>query len=1027
MQPTNTTASPDLFTQTQLSDLLAGRIGDRVYGNLQNAVVALQNSPERPATQGAVAQRSEFDALLERVDLQMSLLEENDSRADGASLPTLNQISAVRSVLANHIALYQSKKELDSNIKQNAEQAVLPADDAFEERIDRLHQQYTDAANQANLELRSIRHHLSSSRLTACSQETQRSQALEATALPTAITNAIDNAAAPVDFEPSTEHDSLQRELIKALSNNEAMHVTDPSKQTHLFSHLYAMMNSELLKNVPSDLESLLDFLLPPACTETKTPLAQLQLLIAALRGLDHTTAARVNGLLNTQITNELTAEMLLSRAQSSGSQRNQFLMLANQLPENAQKRAVLLFARTIIGICQQFVTEHKRLQENAKACAEQLSLEQKHKKMLDNITVRQLNTESQMWEKIHFNPGTTPATALLLPQRTPRFARASRRAMPEPTDCLLPETNFNYIAHDHQLMGIAGEIPKNSNKREAFYRALFKQKCAAVHVVSTKNEDDEINNLFYPEDLSFNTLLDYGADVVVKSIKQLSAAQCTPFAEDLGVKRIRRNEYEVILTTGKEQHTCRVLQTFVDDNDEESFWENHGALRQAFLAASQPHGASHPLLTLSKWNSYNAEDPQDDISDFLRAEPPLGSGEPTLALQTLAADILLQDSQSSLLSTVAALRACGYSKALNNEESLALLEKIETQRNTQRPALPANTQFMADFLSKNIEILTLRQQEIESELSEKAARSARGDIADTALHTSDMLRSNKIEAHYDRYTQDGQLHYIVHNGDSYDPVGLIPQTAQDIVQLYEMMFEHRLPSLHLSSPFTLHFPANIYQLKTAQTEQEQQLIQECGLGFRDGEFLISEQGVSSAGQSRMHIFTDQADSNGYVSAKMLGAPLTGEIKMHHHTVLLVKDGRKQRLNVLVTEYSGAAPTAQMMQFFHQQREQMRESDPSCSPIITLANGLIKKPALHLIGTDILLNDPNSSATSVIAALRACTDPRELGADLENLQLVVDVETMRREQEQQRQPLQQLNTPEVLLEPPLQNEEDNLR
>ncbi|MGL5251281.1 MAG: hypothetical protein ACRC7P_09410, partial [Enterovibrio sp.] len=78
-----------------------------------------------------------------------------------------------------------------------------------------------------------------------------------------------------------------------------------------------------------------------------------------------------------------------------------------------------------------------------------------------------------------------------------------------------------------------------------------------------------------------------------------------------------------------------------------------------------------------------------------------------------------------------------------------------------------------------------------------------------------------------------------------------------------------------------------------------------------------------------------------------------------------------------------------------QQREQFRRSDPTQSPIITLCAGLVYRPSLLVAGVDILFTDHKSTAQSVFSALSACTDPRALGSDIESIQLLVDVESMR--------------------------------
>ncbi|MGL5336996.1 MAG: hypothetical protein ACRC9R_12835, partial [Enterovibrio sp.] len=287
MQPTNTNtiASSAVFTKEQLSELLLGRVGNRVYGNLQNAVAALHNSPEQPATQGAAAApRTEFEALLERVDAHMSLLEENDSSATAPHLPTLDEISSVRSVLANYVAVYQGKKEMERSIEQRAAQGDISQDPSFMRQLNEQRVQYRDVSNQVNLELRTAQINLSRRATSARDPApSQASEAVARSALPSAISDLMDNSAAPSNFLPDMDHDALLLDLIVRLGNNQAMSVTNPTQQMNLFSHLYAMMNGELLGNAPKNLEELLCFLLPPVCANTKTDLAQLQLLIAAL------------------------------------------------------------------------------------------------------------------------------------------------------------------------------------------------------------------------------------------------------------------------------------------------------------------------------------------------------------------------------------------------------------------------------------------------------------------------------------------------------------------------------------------------------------------------------------------------------------------------------------------------------------------------------------------------------------------------------------------------------------------------
>ncbi|MGL6176467.1 MAG: hypothetical protein ACRC1U_05680, partial [Vibrionaceae bacterium] len=226
--------------------------------------------------------------------------------------------------------------------------------------------------------------------------------------------------------------------------------------------------------------------------------------------------------------------------------------------------------------------------------------------------------------------------------------------------------------------------------------------------------------------------------------------------------------------------------------------------------------------------------------------------------------------------------------------------------------------------------------------------------------------------------------------------VGVIPTEPQDIVKFYEFIFEHKLPLLHIHGHYSLDFPANIFQMKMASTAHEERLTQGCGVGISNNRYIVNEQGVSSEGQSKMQIFTDQEAPLSSIPRQQLRSGLDTDLQMHHHTVLLVKNGYKHRLNVLVTR-APSTPFMDRVSYFHRYREQFRKSDLTQSPVITLTNGSTCEPALQVEGTDILLQDPSSTSLSVLAAMRACINPRSLGRNFAEAQMLVDVEKMREE------------------------------
>ncbi|MGL6176391.1 MAG: hypothetical protein ACRC1U_05285, partial [Vibrionaceae bacterium] len=696
---------------------------------------------------------------------------------------------------------------------------------------------------------------------------------------------------------------------------------TDCEKRRQLFLNLYATVDDSLLEKVPKNLNDLLEFLLPPAAT-SRSPLMHLQLILAAVRGVNPVLPANLTQLLKTRITPTLTFEMLLSRKVSGATAREQLLLTVNELSVNEQKLAVLQFAKVMMGVIQTFIGEYRSIDEEKKRSAD----EQNRKKILDSKTLSQLNLESQVWQTVYTEPGATPASVLLRPENMPAI---------DNSDWQLPKTRLNYIAHDHEIVGATGYSPESDNQRIAVYHALLQEDFAAVHIISNKDEDSNFDPLFYNRD---QQNWDATSNIpYVESIIKLDPASCTPFPDEIGGVAIERAEYDVTLVVPSRgnRRTVRVLETFIDNSDNDPLWENHCALRQAFLKRAQDACPKKPLLTLSPeehdvdfdpetapegtplrealilistTTPATQETPEAVIAELNRLSCELADAEvsPILALQMVAADILWQDPQHTLTSAVSALRSSGFSNALKTKKSLARLEQIDAHRQSQLHPRDAK-RFMTDFLHKNLDKISARQSKIEAELEEgiEASRKLKqsggqrqelfgsrkkDNVADVALNISDQIRTRNIPVNYEDLTKDGPLYYIVHNGSLYDPVGVIPQQPQDIVKLYEFIFENKLPSLHIQISFKLHFPYNIFQMKIASTDAEELLTQEHGLGATNKNFIVSRKGISSAGQAKMQIYTDQQDSLITIPRKQLYAPMDTDLKIHHHTVLLVKD-----------------------------------------------------------------------------------------------------------------------------------------
>ncbi|MGL4734102.1 MAG: hypothetical protein ACRCWB_03175 [Enterovibrio sp.] len=1048
-----------LLTRTQLGHLLDGYYEDKVYGSLQNAVVVLRNSSALPATQAvAAAPQNQLGVLLERIEQQTLLLEQNDASASGEDLPSLGEISQVSASLMSYENAYKSRDEVSATLAQREAKAQELTELGFNRLLSDKKNECHNAFFQANCVLTLAKSHfgrnINPAEPTACKKRTELSKDIQ---------NAICAAKCNTGFQMQNYNWQFQFNLNFALGSKDAMTVTDPCKKQQLFSHLYATVNTMLLDAIPDNADKLFDFLVPTVSEKNNTSLLKMQLVLAALRGLDQETAATVRQILEAEILPGTTIESLLSRREGSANLREQFLLTAARFSDEEQKLAVMKFAKAMMSIIKTFIGSYAEVNDAAKRHMEQLSSEQKYKQMLDQTVLCQLNLESRIWEAANLTPDMTPVTSLLLPKR----AQASAH-----TSCQIASTAFNYVVHDHKVVGAVGPPPEDYDSCLGMYDALLDGRFSAVHIINSDDDDSQsLLKSIFETPRGFNK-------PYVSSIEELGSAACTSLPTET-LETIRSKEYQITLERpanaendkGHNKRTIRVLETFLDrsDKDKDPYWKNHCALRQAFLAKAQESEVSEPLLTLSS-NNYqgidtekipkNAQakqilqffdanfelalkDPEqafynmreelpdavtnsnhglteDNLSDFFYSEP-------AHSLQMIAADILWQDPQHTLASAVSALRTCVAQNVLMRPQNLERLADIEAHRNSQRPAQPPNRRFMEDFLRPGLDRVSLRQREIEAELQETidrfkaekalqksaprdllserdnqassgqaAAQRDLGGPAAVAIYISDRIRGHHIEKGYNKLTKDGLLYYIVHNNDIYDPVGVIPTEPQDIVKFYEFIFEHKLPLLHLHGHYSLGFPANIFQMEMASTAHEERLTQGCGVGISNNSYIVSEQGVSSEGQSKMQIFTDQESPLSSIPRQQLHSDLDTVLQMHHHTVLLVKNGHKHRLNVLVTR-APFTPFMDRVAYFHRYREQFRKSDLTQSPVITLTNGRAYEAALQVEATDILLQDPSSTSLSVIAAMRACINPRSLGINFEETQMLVDVEKMREE------------------------------
>ncbi|MGL5250549.1 MAG: hypothetical protein ACRC7P_05630 [Enterovibrio sp.] len=616
---------------------------------MENAVAALHNTPALPATQGGAASASQFDALFEKVDSQMRSLERAPVAAAGAiasDFPDLDDVRSVRAALLSYKSVYEQKMALDDTINQSKQAGGQPS--VTEAQLADQRKQHRHASNQARLDLMQVSQQLSSKSTAffrsdrSNEQPTARAAILAArgpihpllgkTALPTAITADLHRLRILGMEAQPPEHKATLCRLLERLGNQEAMTITSPEAQRHMFSHLYAMMNRELVKDTPQNLESMLSFLLPQASKHPYTRLAQLQLLLAALRGLNPDVAARVNALLDVKIVNNLTLKSLLSRGENGDSSRNRFLMMANQLSEREQKLAVLKFTRGILEGIKLFATEHQRLQGEVSLHRSRMSPEQQRTEMLDSTAERQLNLEGKVRDTMAHNPNLTLVSALSLPSSTPKGVDMN---------CKIAQTPFNYITHDHSVVGVTGLSPDiedswistTGDLRIEMYQALLDGHCAAVHVVSRaagcgpKQEDNYENSSFFNRLFAIRGLDEAAmrlslngakSSPFVASVKELGSGDCTPFSEDAGAPAIKRHEYEIRLVQHHplpdqgddgaqaeavaKERTIRVLETFIDQDtsQHDPRWEKHCALRQAFLANAQQAQERKPLLTLS-------------------------------------------------------------------------------------------------------------------------------------------------------------------------------------------------------------------------------------------------------------------------------------------------------------------------------------------------------------------------------------------------------------------------------------------
>ncbi|MGL5249838.1 MAG: hypothetical protein ACRC7P_02015, partial [Enterovibrio sp.] len=403
-----------LLTRTQLGHLLDGYYEDKVYGSLQNAVVVLRNSSAQPVTQGAAAAPShQLGVLLEKIEQQTLLLEQNDASASGEDLPSLGEISQVKAALMSYENAYKSRDEISATLAQREAKIQELTVRGFGILLDAQKIECDNAFFQAKGVLREAKNHfesnISSAELTARKKRTALSQDIQ---------NAISAAKCNTGFQMRHYNWQFQSDLHFELGSKDAMTVTDPCKKQQLFSHLYATVNKILLNAIPDNVDKLFDFLVPAEAEKNNTSLIKMQLVLAALRGLDQETAATVRQILEAEILPGTTIESLLSRREGSANLREQFLLTAAHLSDGEQKLAVMKFAKAMMSIIKTFIGSYAEVNNAAKRHTEQFSSEQKHKQMRDQTVLCQLNLESRIWEAANLTPDTTPVTSLLLPTK---------------------------------------------------------------------------------------------------------------------------------------------------------------------------------------------------------------------------------------------------------------------------------------------------------------------------------------------------------------------------------------------------------------------------------------------------------------------------------------------------------------------------------------------------------------------------------------------------------------------------------
>ncbi|MGL5249635.1 MAG: hypothetical protein ACRC7P_00940, partial [Enterovibrio sp.] len=340
MQPKNQNEMQrsDLFTRCQLSQLLDGCLDDRVYGSLQNTVMALKNSPVRPATQGATASSNQLNMLVEKIDLQLSLLEVGDARASGEELPSLEDINLVRTALMEYESASKYEDAAAALLREEGNAQGSAATD-FRRRLTEQKELSNRAFSRADM---------ARQRALAFLTDTRRSELARV-------------ESTQISEQKETTQTEFLLKLDSLLGANEALTVSDLNKKHLLFLQLYSMILNLSDSDIPQNVGELLHFLLPPSSNKA-SPLLLLQIILGALRGLNRETEAKVSQLLNMQIARGLTFEMLTSRKASGNATRGRFLLQANTLTPAEQKLAILKFTKVIMGITHAFLSEYKSI-----------------------------------------------------------------------------------------------------------------------------------------------------------------------------------------------------------------------------------------------------------------------------------------------------------------------------------------------------------------------------------------------------------------------------------------------------------------------------------------------------------------------------------------------------------------------------------------------------------------------------------------------------------------------------------------